>query len=290
MQTRKPIVAGQFYPAEKGQCIDEIDECLQKGMGVQNLPDTIAGGIVPHAGWVFSGPAAASVFSAVKKRHDSVDTFIIFGAAHSYSGPAPAVYEAGTWQMPLGEIDIDEELAKKVLDSQTAISDFKAHAYEHSIEVQVPFVQRLFPEAKLLAIVVPPVKQSILLGQAIGDIINREDKKIVCIGSTDLTHYGPRFAFTPMGIGAEAVKWATEVNDKKFIDSTLKLDAEQLLADSVQSQNACGPGAAAATIAAVEKLGKTKGILLQHTNSVEVMQAGMGAADDNSVGYAAIVF
>jgi len=290
MQTRKPIVAGQFYPAEKGQCIDEIDECLQKGMGVQNLPDTIAGGIVPHAGWVFSGPAAALVFSAVKKRHDSIDTFIIFGAAHSYAGPTPAVYEAGTWQTPLGDIDIDEELAKKVLDSQTAVSDFKAHAYEHSIEVQVPFVQRLFPAAKLLAILVPPVKQSISLGQAIGDIINREDKKIVCIGSTDLTHYGPRFAFTPMGIGAEAVKWATEVNDKKFIDSALKLDAEQLLADSVENQNACGPGAAAATIAAVEKLGKTKGILLQHTNSVEVMKSQMGAADDNSVGYAAIVF
>jgi len=290
MQTRKPIVAGQFYPAEKGQCIDEIDECLQKATELQNLPDTIAGGIVPHAGWVFSGQTAAMVFSAVKQRDDSVDTFIIFGAAHSYAGPVPAVYEAGTWQMPLGEIDIDQELAKKVLDSQTAVSDFKAHAYEHSIEVQVPFIQRLFPEAKLLAIVVPPVKQSISLGQAIGDIINREAKKIVCIGSTDLTHYGPRFAFTPMGIGAEAVKWATEVNDKKFIDSALKLDAEQLLADSAQNQNACGPGAAAATIAAVEKLGKTKGILLQHTNSVEVMQGRMGAADDNSVGYAAIVF
>ncbi len=291
MQTRKPIVAGQFYPAQHDSCIAEIRECLDARVPGQSLPETIVAGIVPHAGWTFSGSLAAMVFSAIKQRHDKVHTFVIFGAAHSYFGDLPAINEAGTWQTPLGEVVIDEELAKPVVAAGAAVSDPRAHGAEHSIEVQVPFIQHLFAGAKILPILVPPRERAVALGASIGEIISQEArKKIVCIGSTDLTHYGPRYGFTPMGVGKEALQWADSVNDRKFIDLALKLDPADMLASAAENGNACGAGAAAAAVAAAKALGKTEGVLLAHTSSNEVMLRKMGATSQDSVGYAAIVF
>jgi len=294
MQTRKPIVAGQFYPGQYSWCVDEINQCLpseaDRGGLADSLPETIVAGIVPHAGWTFSGPLAALILWAVKLRHEHVHTFVIFGAAHGYFGQSPAVYDRGSWMTPLGEVAIDEELADAILNTGAAISDPDAHRSEHSIEVQVPFIQYLFPNTEILPIIVPPNEQAISLGEAIGDVITPAGKKIVCIGSTDLTHYGPRYGFVPMGTGAEALEWASKVNDRKFIDLALKLEPQGLLASATENYNACGPGAAAATVAAAKKLGKTKGLLLAHTNSNEVMLRNMGASSADSVGYAAIVF
>jgi AmmeMemoRadiSam system protein B len=290
MQTRKPIVAGQFYPGQHDSCVDEINQYLEQSTPSESLPETIVAGIVPHAGWTFSGQLAAMVFAAVKQRHEKVHTFCIFGAAHGYFGQTPAVYEAGTWATPLGDVAIDEELAKAVLSSDAAVSNTQAHRSEHSIEVQLPFIQYLFAGAKILPIVVPPINHAVELGTGVGDIISRSERKIVCIGSTDLTHYGPRYGFTPMGTGAEALKWASQVNDKQFIDLALKLDPEAMLTSAAESCNACGAGAAAAAVAAAKKLGKTKSLLLAHTNSNEIMIRTMGTSSAESVGYAAIVF
>ncbi len=291
MQTRKPIVAGQFYPGQNDSCIDEINECLDARTLSVALPDTVVAGIVPHAGWTFSGSLAAMVFSAIKQQHEKVHTFVIFGAAHGYFGQSPALYARGSWMTPVGEVAIDEELADAVLSAGPAVSDAGAHRTEHSIEVQVPFIQYLFPGAKLLPILVPPREQAVALGNSVGQIINKDEhKKIVCIGSTDLTHYGPRYSFTPMGVNANALKWADSVNDQKFIDLALKLEPEDLLADAAENCNACGPGAAAAAVAAAKQLGKTEGLLLAHTNSNEIMLRSMGTTSADSVGYAAMVF
>ncbi len=291
MQTRKSIVAGQFYPGQHDACIDEINDFIDAIALNEFLPEAIVAGIVPHAGWTFSGSLAAMVFTAVRQQHEKVHTFIIFGATHGYFGSVPAVYDRGFWETPLGHAPIDEELADEIIEVGPCRSDCSAHQNEHSIEVQIPFIQYLFAGAKILPILVPPSEQAIILGENVGEIINRsKDKKIVCIGSTDLTHYGPRYGFTPMGVGNKALQWADSVNDKKFIDSALKLEPEVLLADSAESCNACGPGAAAATIAAAKKLGSKKGILLAHTNSNEVMLDKMGTSSADSVGYAAIVF
>jgi len=291
MQTRKPVVAGQFYPGQHNSCVAEINECLQQEKPTELLPETIVAGIVPHAGWTFSGSLAALVFSAIKQRHDKVNTFVIFGAAHSYYGSSPALYDKGSWLTPLGEAAIDEELADAVLKSDAAVSDTHAHEYEHSIEVQVPFVQHLFPDAKILPILTAPNEQAISLGEVVGNIIKqKQQKKFVCIGSTDLTHYGPRYGFTPMGTNANALQWASEVNDKEFIDFALKLEPQKMLTSAAENYNACGGGAAAATVVAAKKLGKTKGLLLAHTNSNEVMLQKMGASGAEAVGYAAIIF
>ena len=291
MQARKAVVAGQFYPGRESSCLSEIKECLEARPISETLPEEIVAGIVPHAGWTFSGSLAAMVFSAIKQLHEKIDTFVIFGAAHSYFGPIPAVYDKGSWITPLGEVAVDEELAGAIIDSGEAECDIDTHSSEHSIEVQVPFIQHLFADAKIVPIIVSPGGQAVKLGESVGEIISRADKKkIVCIGSTDLTHYGPRYGFIPRGIGAEALEWASKVNDRKFIDSALKLEPQGLLSSAAQNLNACGAGAAAATVAAAKKLGKTKGILLAHTNSNEVMIQKMGTSSSDSVGYAAIVF
>jgi AmmeMemoRadiSam system protein B len=292
MAARKPAVAGQFYPGSEKQCRSEIADCLAERPVTIKLPEKIAAGIVPHAGWTFSGDLAAMVFSAIEKAEKRVDTFVIFGAVHSYFGSSAAVYDKGSWQTPLGEIKIDEEFAAEIIKkSSSAKSNQDAHRYEHSIEVQVPFIQYLFKDAKIVPILTPPAGFVVQLGADIAECIKSAgNKKIVCIGSTDLTHYGPSYGFNPQGSGPSGIKWAKEVNDKAFIDLALSLQAEKVLTGSLEKVNACGPGAAAAAIAVAKALGKTQGVLLAHTHSNEVMEKKFGQTSSESVGYAAIVY
>ncbi len=210
MQTRKAIVANQFYPGQHNSCIEQINECLGMASFDGVLPETITGGIVPHAGWTFSGSLAALLFSCIREKHEKIHTFVILGAAHSYFGNMPAVYDSGFWETPLGQVAVNEELAEAVIKSGTAIKNPEAHQSEHSIEVQIPFIQYFFQDSKILPIVVPPRENSIELGESIGKIIGQNsDTKTICIGSTDLTHYGPRYGFTPVGIGQKALQWRT---------------------------------------------------------------------------------
>ncbi len=290
MLTRRPVVAGQFYPGQHESCIDDINECIDARALSESLPKTIVAGIVPHAGWAFSGSLMSLVFSAIRQQDEKVHTFVIFGAAHGYFGP-PAACDKGFWETPLGQVAIDEELADAVLSSSSAVSNPGAHTSEHSIEVQIPFIQYLFAGAKILPILVPPSEHAVALGTSVGEIISREEnKKIVCIGSTDLTHYGPRYGFAPKGTGEKALEWANGVNDQKFIDLALEMESQGLLDSAAENSNACGPGAAAATVAAAKKLGAKRGLLLAHTNSNEMMLQRMGTTSSDSVGYAAIVF
>jgi len=291
MQTRKAIVAGRFYPGQHESCVDQINECLEERPLSEPLPETISAGVVPHAGWAFSGSLAAMVLWAIKQQHEKVNTFVIFGAAHSFLGSAPAVYSQGAWQTPLGEIFVDDELADAVLATGKAVADPHVHLSEHSIEVQVPFIQYLLPGAKILPIVVPPVEQAVELGTEIGRIVSgQENKKIVCLGSTDLTHYGASYGFLPKGTGREALMWAQNVNDKEFIDLALELKPVELLASAAKNGNACGPGATAATVAFAKEMGCERGRLLAQTSSSEVMRGKMGTTSTDSVGYAAIIF
>lgn len=290
MQIRKPIVAGQFYPAQHNDCLDEINQLLEQRSLPDSLPQNIISAIVPHAGWVFSGSLAAMAFAAIKQQCQRVNTFVIFGAAHSYSNLSPAVYDQGSWITPMGEIAIDSDLAADILESNNAVSDPQAHRSEHSIEVQVPFIQHIFPGAKIVPIIVPPSQESIHLGTSVAKVIANDSKTIICIGSTDLTHYGPHYGFEPMGPGPGALQWAKDVNDKQFIDLAVSVSPENMLKNSLENFNACGPGAAAATVAVAKNLEKTKGQLLSHTSSSEITLQRMNQKSEDSVGYATIVF
>ncbi|MBN1508965.1 MAG: AmmeMemoRadiSam system protein B [Sedimentisphaerales bacterium] len=290
MRTRMPVVAGQFYPAGREGCLEEIQECLAARPVVEPLPKQIVAGIVPHAGWTFSGELAAMVFAAVRKRQEAVDTFVIFGTAHSYFGPRPAVDDNDSWQTPLGIVAIDDALRSELLARGVVTANGGAHEYEHSIEVQVPFVQHLFPKAKIVPIIVPPADTALALGETAAEVASGSGRTVVHIGSTDLTHYGPRYSFTPMGKGPDGLQWAANVNDRQFIDLATSMQPERLLAGAIEKANACGPGAAVAAIAAARKLGVPAGHLLAYTNSNEVMQKKMSSTSRDSVGYAAVVF
>ncbi|MCP4410440.1 MAG: AmmeMemoRadiSam system protein B, partial [Gammaproteobacteria bacterium] len=157
MTTRKAFRAGSFYPADELSCRQQIEECLGD-YRPPTEPEQVVSGIVPHAGWMFSGPTAAKVFKSVKEKA-SPETFLIFGAVHVWGvGKKASMFAEGVWQTPCGSIAIDEELAEAILQSASdnVVSDASAHSSEHSIEVQIPFIQYLFPEAKILPLMVTP--------------------------------------------------------------------------------------------------------------------------------------
>jgi len=292
MNTRKPVIAGQFYPDDKQSCILEIEECLDACASDIQLPDKISGAIVPHAGWLFSGTLAAKAFSAVKKVRDDVDTFVLLGAAHSATGAALPIFESGCWETPLGNISVNSELAKEIIKkTQLAVANPFAHQNEHSIEVLIPFIQYLFPNAKIVPIIIPPVSVSIEFGNTLAQIIkDNNTENTITIASTDLTHYGASYGFENQESGIDGLKWAKEINDKIFINHALHLEAELLLESSLECGNACGPGAVAAFISCMKEFGILEGTLLGHTHSNEVMLEKFGKISTESVGYAAIVY
>ena len=290
MSIRKPAVAGQFYGGSQAECLAEIDKCLPIRDFKMELPDPIAAAIVPHAGWVFSGELAAMAFKAIQQANKEVDTFVIFGAAHRYYGGGAVVDDSDAWKTPLGEIEIDKELARQIV-AKGAIADADAHHSEHSIEVQVPFIQYLFPNAKIIPVLVPVADFDPAFGSQVGQLIDEQtDKKIVCIASTDLTHYGPRYGFCPEGSGEAGLKWAREVNDTEFINLALKMESVRLLESAMEKGNACGPAAVATVVAATKAMGRICGVLLGHTTSNDIMKAKFNETSEESVGYAAIVF
>lgn len=287
MTTRKAFRAGSFYPADEPSCRQQIEECLGDYRPLAE-PEHIVCGIVPHAGWMFSGPTAAKVFKSVKEK-GSPETFLIFGAVHVWGiGNKASMFAEGVWQTPCGTIAIDEALAEAILQSASdnVISDASAHSREHSIEVQIPFIQYLFPETKILPIMVAPEKYAAELGQQIGKVLTEQEKSVFVLGSTDLTHYGPSFGFTPYGIGQESLASMKE-NDRKIIDLATGMQAEEVIVEAERHRNACGAGAIAATVAAAKELGATQGYLLEHTTSQDIMP-DRPASD--FVGYAGIIF
>ncbi|MBW8015377.1 MAG: AmmeMemoRadiSam system protein B [Planctomycetes bacterium] len=292
MEIRNPVVAGQFYSGSNKGCLAELHQCIDDGGSfIHDLPHSIAGGIVPHAGWTFSGDLAGAVFSAIKRIDRDIDTFVIFGAVHCYMGRSPAVYDRGSWKTPVGTIEIDSDLAGDIVAGSAGISDLDVHGGEHSIEVQVPFIQEIFPEAKIVPVMVPPCSEAVEFGADVGKIIaGTPEKRVVCIASSDLTHYGPRYGFYPAGAGQDGIRWAKEVNDAGFINLALEMKAAELLAHGKEKNSACGAGAVAALVAAVKQLGADTPVLLGHTHSNEVMVHKYGQSSEESVGYAGIVF
>ena len=231
MTTREAVVAGRCYEASQSGCREQIEQMLPGGRVELELPERIVAGIVPHAGWVFSGALAGLFFAAVKQQTEAVDSFVIFGAVHSRTSAAAMLFDAGQWETPLGEVVIDEELGGEILQSAGELirADCSSHNFEHSIEVQVPIIQYLFPQAKIVPMMVVPFDGAHEVGRVVGQVVGRSGKKVICVGSTDLTHYGPSYYFTPQGTGDAANKWAKETNDQFFIDLAVSMQADRLV-------------------------------------------------------------
>ena len=290
MRIRHPVVAGSFYEASESACRASLAKYIPDSIACKELPERIVAGIVPHAGWLFSGAVAGQVFRAIAQQAQP-EVFVLFGAMHRGTAQAGGMFADGAWQTPLGDVAIDERLAERILSSTNLIErNAQVHADEHSLEVVVPFIQYLFPAAKILPIAVPPVARAHEIGQAVGRTLSTEQASAVCIGSTDLTHYGPGYGFAPQGQGQAGINWAKEVNDRGIIDLICRLKAEEVVAQAQVQRSACGAGAVAATVAAAKENGATRAVLLSHICSAEVTEKLWGQQSSESVGYAGMVF
>lgn len=290
MIIREPVVAGQFYPAKADRCRAELLEYLAGDPPVFESRGRLIGGIVPHAGWMCSGAVAAKVFSLLAGA-GSPKSIVLFGGVHRHTGREAALFGSGRWETPLGPVEIDARLAERVLGyTNLIVDDAYAHDAEHSIEVQMPFVRHLFPSAKVLPIMVPIGPRAHEVGEAVARTLTAYSYDALIIGTTDLTHYGPRYGFIPRGVGPEGNEWAKSENDRRYIELLCSMKGKELIRESAARKNACSSGAAAATIAAVAAMGATRGTLLEHTTSSEVLSGAFPGEQEDSVGYAAVVY
>lgn len=254
----------------------------------EDLTAPVYGGIVPHAGWMFSGSLACKTLSAVTLGRE-VSTFVLLGADHTGQVSQGEVYDSGVWKTPLGDVRIDDELAAEILSAADLLRpNPSAHDMEHSLEVQVPLIQVLAPEARIVPIAIPPAALAADIGKAIGRAVKGRAAEVAIIGSTDLSHHGGHFP-APGGRGEQGEQYA-RTQDQRMIGLMEKMDAEAVVVEAQQHQNACGAGAIAATIAACRALGAQEGRLLEYTNSYRIVKKMYGGNDDTTVGYASVVF
>ncbi len=274
--------AANFYAGASEEGIRK----LTAGFEPPELPCPPVAGLVPHAGWTYSGAVAAKVFQTIRV-HREPGTLVIFGTVHR-GVSANAVYARGAWTTPFGDVEIDEALADRLIESSGGLleRDESAHDGEHSIEVQMPFLKHFFPEATAVPIAVPPTGDAVAVGRRVGDYLRDNDVDAVVVGTTDLTHYGDAYGFAPAGHGPEALEWMKR-NDSRMIELAVGMLSEKIAPEASENSNACGAGAMAATLAAAEALGCARGLTIDYTTSYNVAPERIFRM---AVGYAGMIF
>ena len=261
---RRPVVAGQFYPSNPRTLKKDIKSYFS---GIEISPDqAITGAVVPHAGYMYCGRTAAHVYAALPE----ADTFVIIGPNHTGYGSAVSM-SSDAWSTPLGDIDIDidlvESLPRRIIDV-----DESAHKSEHSIEVQIPFLQTRFRDFKIVPICMGLQDEETAREVSIElmDTLQETDKKIVVIASSDFTHYEP---------AQDAYD-----TDHYVIEPLLELNVTEFYS-RIRQRNAsvCGYGPIAVMMRLCRGLGANSGKLLAYSNSGEVQPMA------EVVGYAGIV-
>lgn len=274
---RKPVVAGQFYENDPQKLTQSIENCFVHKFGPGKKPPSlesqkIYGIICPHAGYMYSGAPAAHAYHAISSQN--IDLAVIIGPNHWGIGSDIATMCDGKWKTPLGMIEIDSDASSHFLDlTENVKDDFFSHTRDHSLEVQIPMLQTIFPEKlKILPIIMKRqgIETAKEIGSAVADIA--KTRKLTIIGSSDFTHY-------------EENAFAYE-QDKALIEPILKLDVEEFYNILKERKvSACGYGAIASTIIACKTLGATKGILLSYSTSGDIT-----GIKDSVVGYGSIKF
>ena len=261
---RFPAVAGQFYPLDKNDLGRDISKCFAD---ISQTERPVLGAIVPHAGYMYSGRTAAHTYSVLPK----ADTFVILGPNHTGYG-SPIAVSSEKWSTPLGEVSSDIEfidaLPKRIIDI-----DETAHLHEHSIEVQLPFLQHRFSGFSIVSVCMgmQDEETAIEVGEELAEAIGKLDKKVVIIASSDFTHYQPD------NIARD--------NDAYYIDSILDLDIPSFYRKLYErSATVCGYGPISAMLTAAKKLGATKATLLDYSTSGDTTGDLSGV-----VGYAGII-
>jgi MEMO1 family protein len=255
--------------------------------------------IAPHAGWAFSGRLAALAVSSLlpaggeaggEEASSSGATIAVFGG-HLPPGAAPLAARESAYETPLGPITADLELRAALeasLGNQAAFGSRVVlepdEEVDNTVEVLLPLVAAILPGTRALWLRSPNDSSSIELGEALHAAASSLGRSVLAIGSTDLTHYGPNYGFSPKSRGREAEAWVRETNDRRFIEAILAMDGGQAVARGETERSACSPGAAVAALAFARASGAGRAELLGYATSLDFRR------DDSFVGYAAIGF
>jgi len=258
MSVRKPAVAGTFYAATRSGVLAQLEWSYRHRLGPGDVPEVDRSGpreivalVAPHAGYMASGPVAAHAYYALA--HDGgVDTAVIVGPNHTGYGSPVSVWVSGSWSTPIGEARVDEPRARQLLGGVIR-ADESAHVYEHSVEVQIPWLQHLYGDA-VKVIPVAMMAQDAHSAQAVGEALAKLEGNVLLIASTDLTHYEPQ---------ATAGR-----KDSGVVEAIQALDVDAMyrtLADEDCSM--CGYGPVAAIVHAAIRRGATRAELLKYATS-----------------------
>ena len=274
---RKPTVAGQFYDGDRTKLKNSIENSFLDARGPKLIPNIISnkkkinGLVVPHAGFIYSGAIAAHSYYHLAI-NGFADSFIIIGPNHTGMGSGVSLMAEGSWETPLGIIQINQSLAKRLYKG-IIDKDETAHIYEHSIEVQLPFLQFLAKDKKFdfvpICMGMQDVDTSFEIGEIIAEGIKNSNQKIVIIASSDFSHAGFNYmSMPPSGIRVDEF---AEKQDKLAIEKIIDIDPAGLI-EIVHKNNIsmCGYGPVASMLFASKLLGSEKVELLKYGTSYEV--------------------
>jgi hypothetical protein len=281
-KARRAVFAGSWYPSRASDCEREIKGFLAEGQGVIPPQRKLVGGIVPHAGWYFSGSIACNVIHCLKSQ-GKADVIVVFGMHLHPDSPCYMMAE-GSWETPFGEIPVEEALAAELAKTFAfTLETPDRFSHDNTIELQLPFIKYFFKDATIVGMGVPPNKQSLKIGRAVAEISKRLGLAVRVIGSTDLTHYGYNYGFVSHGTGTKAVDWVRQQNDRRVIEAMLALDPEKVIHEALANQNACCAGAAATAIETAKCLGADQADQIAYATSYDK------SPGESFVGYAGIV-
>ncbi len=283
MKTRRADFAGSWYPGGESDCKKAIEKFTRIDIACASPDETPVGGIVPHAGWYFSGEIACNVIRCLKDGADP-DSIIIFGR-HLHPGSESYIMKEGRWATPFGDVEIDDEVAAALTDEFAfSVETTADYEQDNTIELQLPFIKHFFPSTKIVPMGLPPRLESLKIARRAAKISTEMGRSTIVVGSTDLTHYGYNYGFTPRGVGEDALEWVKNSNDKRIVDIILDMDEERVIEESLENHNACCGGAAGAAIAASKELGSVKAKKTMYSTSYDIRP------DTSFVGYVGIVF
>ena len=270
---RNPVASGSFYPGDEEELRREVDALLRRASLPADLGGKLLALVVPHAGYPYSGAVAACGYRALE--HTPPLTAVIAGPYHRFAFHGIAVYPEGKWMTPLGEVEVDEEIASRLLSQGEPFRRApELHEGEHSIEVQLPFLQRVAPKARIVPLSVGG--HSLELIERAGDILADlllSQEATVFIASSDLYHgYSYKQC---LASDDRTISLALEMDEGAFFDALSEGAAE-----------ACGGIPMAIAMRAARKAGARKALLLSRTNSAEVT----GSTSGYVVGYSSIAY
>jgi AmmeMemoRadiSam system protein B len=280
VKIRHPTQAGAFYEGDVESLKAQIENCFLREIGPKQLPRVneagpreIVGLVCPHAGYMYSGPVAANAYYELAQ-DGKPDTVVILGPNHTGYGSAIALMNEGLWRTPFGDVEIDGETANRIVQETRLVDvDDLAHRFEHSIEVQLPFLQYLYrSDFKFVPICfqMQDLNSATEVGKALAEVL--ANKNAAVIASSDMTHYEPQRNAAAKDMAALK---AVEAMDEKRFYSVIE----------TQNVTACGYGPIAAVMVAAKGLGAKEAKLLCYKSSGDV------TGDYSSVvGYAAVSF